>query len=106
MKRKLSSSYAEGKRHLLALQEEERSRPMIVRAEFKIAVLLEAESLEKAAATMAATSLSYIIAEMEDGEWLGTHEFTGVSRIHRWELDEACMAVGGDSSFFDNADKD
>jgi hypothetical protein len=78
---------------------------MIVRAEFKITVLLEAESMDKAAALLSSTDLGYVIGEMNDGEWLGTHEFTGVTRVYRWELDAACAAVGGDSSFFDNADR-
>jgi hypothetical protein len=79
---------------------------MIVKAEFKIIVLLEAESMDKAAALLASTDIGYVIGEMNDGEWLGTHEFVGVTRVHRWELDLACATVGGDSSFFDDADKD
>lgn len=77
---------------------------MIVRAEFKITVLLQAESIDKAAAILASTDLGYIIGEMNDGEWLGTHEFTGVQQVLPWEVDNACQAMGGPSDFF--ADKD
>jgi hypothetical protein len=77
---------------------------MIVRAEFKISVLLQADSLAEASAMLSATDLGYIISEMNDGEWLGTHEFTGVQQVQPWEVDDACQAMGGPSDFF--ADKD
>ena len=77
---------------------------MIVMAEFRIKVLLQAESIEKASAMLSATDLGYVISEMNDGEWLGTHEFTGVTQIQPWEVDTACQAMGGPSDFF--ADKD
>ena len=77
---------------------------MIVMAEFRIRVLLQAESISEASAMLSATDLGYIIGEMNDGEWLGTHEFTGVQQVHPWEVDDACQAMGGPSDFF--ADKD
>lgn len=92
-KRKLSSSY-----------EEKWREPMIVRAEFKISVLMQAESIDKAAAILASTDLGYIIGEMNDGEWLGTHEFTGVQQVLPWEVATQCQAMGGPDDFF--ADKD
>jgi hypothetical protein len=87
--------------------EEERYGFMIVKAEFKITVLLASDSVEKAAAMLASSDLIYIINEMNDGEWLGTHEFIGVTRVYRWDLASACAAVGGDVSFFgDEMDRD
>ena len=77
---------------------------MIVMAEFRIRVLLQAESIAEASAMLSATDLGYIIGEMNDGEWLGTHEFTGVTQVLPWEVDNACQAMGGPSDFF--ADKD
>jgi hypothetical protein len=77
---------------------------MIVMAEFRIKVLLEAENLTEASAMLSATDLGYIISEMNDGEWLGTHEFTGVQQVFPWEVSGACEAMGGPSDFF--ADKD
>ena len=79
---------------------------MIVRAEFRVIVLLEADSVDKAAAMLASTDLNYILAEMNDGEWLGTHEFTGVRQVFPWDVAAACQAMGGDANFFDDADKE
>jgi hypothetical protein len=92
-KGKLSSSY-----------EEKVKEPMIVMAEFRIRVMLQADSLAEASAMLSATDLGYIIGEMNDGEWLGTHEFTGVQQVFPWEVASASQAMGGPSDFF--ADKD
>lgn len=78
----------------------EKGGKMIVRAEFRVAVMLEAESVDRAAAMLASTDINYVIAEMNDGEWLGTHEFVGVSQVLPWDVPTACEAMGGPADFF------
>lgn len=91
-KRKMSSTYGESK--------------MIVRAEFRVHVMLEANSIDEAAALLSSTDINYVIAEMNDGEWLGTHEFMGVTRVLPWDVETLCMSMGNDGTFFDDVDKE
>jgi len=78
---------------------------IVVQVELRLTVLLPAQSIEEAAATLRRADLRDIGMQIsEEGAWLGELQLIGTSRVLPWDLPSICSSYGVDIDFFGMSD--